>query len=101
MDDEIALRPITRRTAQRMPGLANNLRGEAVLEIDRHVARKKKPRSGTHALRVCDVGAAYSRRGDALHFSHCQLLSCLTVGGRNAWTSGASIRSVVGLDSGA
>src|SRR6516165_2379575 len=41
LDDEIALTPITWRTAQRMPGRASNLRCEAVLEIDRHVARKK------------------------------------------------------------
>src|SRR6516162_3023274 len=66
LDNEIALAPITWRTAQRMPGLAGNLRCEAVLEIDRHVARKEQPRSGTHALGVFDVGAAYSRRGDAL-----------------------------------
>src|SRR5260370_39610673 len=98
LDDEIALTPITWRTAQRMPGLANNLPGEAVLEIDRHVARKKKPRSGTHALGVFDVGAAYSRRGDALHFSHCQLLCCLTVGVRNAWKSDASNHAVRGHD---
>src|SRR5215831_17892614 len=79
LDYEIALTPITWWTAQRMAGLANNLRREAVLEIDRHVARKKQPRSGTHALGVFDVGATYSRRGDALHFSHCHLLCCLTV----------------------
>src|SRR3984893_5771141 len=101
LDDEIALAPITWRTAQRMPGLANNLRCEAVLEIDRHVTGKKQPRSGTHALGVFDVGAAYSRRGDAPHFSHCQLLCCLTVGGRNAWKTGASNRAVRGHDSGA
>src|SRR6516162_9612826 len=79
LDNEIALAPITWRTAQRVPGLAGNLRCEAVLEIDRHVAGKKQPRSGTHALGVFDVGAAYSRRGDALHFSHCHLLCCSTV----------------------
>jgi hypothetical protein len=92
LDNEIALTPITRRTAQRVPGLAGNLRREAVLEIDRHVARKKQPRSGTHALGVFDVGAAYSRRGDALHFSHCHLLCCSTVRCCNAgaWKAATS-----------
>jgi hypothetical protein len=48
------------------------------------VARKKQPLAGAHALGVCDVGAAYSRRGDALYFSHCHLLCCSTVRCRDA-----------------
>ena len=102
LDNEIALTPIAWRTAQRVPGLAGNLRCEAVREIDRHVAGKKQPRSGTHALGVFDVGAAYSRRGDALHFSHCHLLCCSTVRCRNAGArkADASNRAGRGHDSG-
>ena len=49
-------------------------RRKAMLEIGRHMAGEEQPWAGPHALSVFDIGAADTRRSDALHIGHCDLL---------------------------
>ena len=73
VDDEIAFAPVARRAAERQPRLAGDRRGEAVLEVGRHVAGEEQPRAGTHALRVVDVGASDADGSDRLDVGHGEL----------------------------